>query len=366
MKFIPNLLCLAVLFFFTKENSYAQHFESISITGVYSGNETNNTLFKAKSSTISSLAYIRAQRIKGPQDGFFTQNKDNIRYTSTSTVSGIPGNLSRIRFSFLKADKKTFIPLSDLRFIINDIDGPDNEALATNCDANLRFLGTANPTNLMVINMPPTIIAIGAKEEEDGPTSRVMFEFKKVSVVELDNYGNKGYLKDFDLNDDLPIAKPIYVRCKPTAGRVYTQIDTDEKKREKEFIEENNQLKIFTKAIYFDTDKFIIRRDAINELKKVVRILDKYPELIIELHSHTDSKSPDDYNMELSINRSNSVVNWIVEKGIDPNRITGKGFGETQLVNKCSNGVKCSEEEHQLNRRTEFVIVNPEVLNIKR
>jgi len=366
LRFRSNLLCLIVLFFFIKENGYAQHFESISITGIYSGNETNNTLFKAKSPTIPSLAYIRAQRIMGPQDGFFTQNKDNIRYTSTSTKSGIPGNLSRIRFSFLKADKKTLIPLNDLRFIINDIDGPDNEALATNCDANLRFLGSANPTNLIVINMPPTIIAVGAKEEEDGPTSRVMFEFKKVAVVELDNYANKGYLKDFDLNDDLPIAKPIYVKCTGTPGRVFTQIDTDDKKEEKEFIEENDKLKINTKPIYFDTDKFNIRRDAVNELKKVVRLLDKYPELIIELHSHTDSKSADDYNLELSINRSNSVVNWIVEKGIDPNRITGKGFGETQLVNKCSNGVKCSEEEHQLNRRTEFVIVNPEVLNKKQ
>lgn len=340
----------------------AQDYQMITITGIISGNETNNALYKANSSTIRSLRYIRAQRIKGPQDGVFTLKGDNIRYTAKSSLSGIPGNLSRIRFTFLQSDRKTPIPLSNLRFIINDIDGPNNEALATNCDANLRFLGTANPTNLNVINLPPSIIAVGAVEENDGPTSRVMFEFNEVSVVELDNYANDGYLKDFDMNDDYPISKPVYVKCKSYIRNIYTTKDSVITIKPSEFKSEKKLLMVKTESIYFDNDKSDIRKDAVLELKKVLKILNKYPDLIIELRSHTDSKADDGYNFKLSNRRAKSSVQWIVNNGIDSSRITGRGFGETQLVNNCSNGVKCTEKEHQLNRRTEFVIVNPEVI----
>jgi outer membrane protein OmpA-like peptidoglycan-associated protein len=350
------LICECLIF---KGEVCAQGFKKVRIVGVYSGNETNNTLFIAKSKMLPSLAYIRAQRIEGPQDGFFTQNKDNIRYTSMSTKSGIPGNLSKIRFSFLKSDKNTPIPFNDFRFIINDIDGPNNEALATKCDAKLHFLGTANPTNLIVINLPSNIIAVGAVEESDGPTSRVMFEFKNVAVVELENYANKGYLKDFDLNDDLPIAKPLLVKCKENRGSIYTELDSDDN----EFRKENNILKINIKSIYFDTDKFNVREDVGLELNMVLKVLKKYPKLKVELQSHTDSKASDNYNLELSIRRSKSIVNWMVNKGINPHRINGKGYGETQLVNNCANNVDCTEKEHQLNRRTEFVVLNPEVIN---
>ena len=91
--------------------------------------------------------------------------------------------------------------------------------------------------------------------------------------------------------------------------------------------------------------------------------MNKYPKLIVESGSHTDSRGPDNYNDVLSGKRAVSTVDYIISKGIDPSRISGKGYGETQLTNKCSNGIKCSDEEHQLNRRTEFVIVNPEVIN---
>ncbi len=111
-------------------------------------------------------------------------------------------------------------------------------------------------------------------------------------------------------------------------------------------------------TIYFDLDKYNIRPDASVELDKVVALMNKYPEMVIRLESHTDSRANDDYNIILSNNRAKSTYNYIISKGIDSSRITKfEGFGETQLVNKCSNNVKCSEEEHQLNRRTEFIIV---------
>lgn len=110
--------------------------------------------------------------------------------------------------------------------------------------------------------------------------------------------------------------------------------------------------------IYFDLDKSNIRPDAALELDKVVNLMNKYPGMVIRLESHTDSRANDDYNIRLSNRRAKSTYEYIISNGIDASRITEyKGFGETQLVNKCSNGVKCSKEEHQLNRRTEFVII---------
>ena len=129
-----------------------------------------------------------------------------------------------------------------------------------------------------------------------------------------------------------------------------------------EFVYVRGKLMIKINPIYFDLDKSYIRPDAELELERVVRIMQKYPELKINLGSHTDSRARDAYNWSLSTRRARSSKNWIVRQGIDPSRIKAEGFGETELVNKCSNGVNCSEDDHQLNRRTEFVIVNPEVI----
>lgn len=109
--------------------------------------------------------------------------------------------------------------------------------------------------------------------------------------------------------------------------------------------------------IYYDFDKANIRPDAAIELDKLVKILKDNPTIWIELGSHTDSRGNDQYNMWLSQSRANSAVQYIIDRGISKNRITAKGYGETQLLNRCANGVKCSEAEHQLNRRTEFKIV---------
>lgn len=109
--------------------------------------------------------------------------------------------------------------------------------------------------------------------------------------------------------------------------------------------------------IFYDFDKFNIRPDAALELDKLVATLKENPTIWIELGSHTDSRGNDAYNQKLSQNRATAAVNYIISKGIAKERITAKGYGETMLVNICKNGVKCTDEEHQQNRRTEFKIV---------
>lgn len=121
---------------------------------------------------------------------------------------------------------------------------------------------------------------------------------------------------------------------------------------------EDNMEKVDINPIYFDYDKYDITLQAITELDKVVYVMQNFPNIIIKIESHTDSRGKDAYNLTLSENRAQSTYKYIISKGIDPARIESvKGYGETRLRNKCSNGIKCTEEEHQLNRRSDFIVV---------
>ena len=111
------------------------------------------------------------------------------------------------------------------------------------------------------------------------------------------------------------------------------------------------------KEIKFDYNKADIRPDAAVELTKIVEVMREYPKMKIDIRSHTDSRGADSYNLKLSDRRAKATLEWIVKQGIDRNRLKAKGYGETRLVNGCSNGVPCTEEEHQENRRSEFIVV---------
>jgi len=108
--------------------------------------------------------------------------------------------------------------------------------------------------------------------------------------------------------------------------------------------------------IYYDFDKWNIRADAATELDKVVAFMNENSPITIELGSHTDCRGSFKYNERLSERRAESAVAYIVSHGIAKGRITAKGYGEYQLVNKCADGVNCTPEEHQANRRTEVKI----------
>ncbi len=109
--------------------------------------------------------------------------------------------------------------------------------------------------------------------------------------------------------------------------------------------------------IYYDLDKDAIRYDASIVLDKLVDFLNQNPGLVIELGSHTDSRGKDQYNENLSSRRAASAVKYLVGKGVSAHRLQSKGYGEYALVNQCTNGIPCSEEEHQLNRRTEIKVI---------
>lgn len=110
------------------------------------------------------------------------------------------------------------------------------------------------------------------------------------------------------------------------------------------------------KTIYFDLDKSLIKKEAAFELEKILDVMKQYPAMKLDIRSHTDSRQKAKYNEALSDRRAKSTINWLVKNGIDASRLTGKGYGESQLVNSCADGVKCTEEQHQANRRSEFIV----------
>ena len=110
------------------------------------------------------------------------------------------------------------------------------------------------------------------------------------------------------------------------------------------------------KMIYFDLDKYNIRQEAALDLEKILDVLNQNPTMKLDIRSHTDSRQTFKYNEVLSDRRAKSTIKWLVKNGVNANRLTGRGYGETQLVNKCADGVECTEEEHQQNRRSEFII----------
>ncbi|SHH50916.1 OmpA family protein [Winogradskyella jejuensis] len=118
----------------------------------------------------------------------------------------------------------------------------------------------------------------------------------------------------------------------------------------------DNQIVI--NPIFFDFDKWNIRTDAQFELENIVDVMRKHPTMVIKIESHTDSRGGERYNMRLSDRRAKSTRDYIISRGIEANRIESAiGYGESQLLNRCANGIKCSKEEHQKNRRSYFYII---------
>jgi peptidoglycan-associated lipoprotein len=115
--------------------------------------------------------------------------------------------------------------------------------------------------------------------------------------------------------------------------------------------------KIALKPIYFDLNKWDIRTDASLEIDKIFEIMNKYPNLIIAINAHTDCRNSEEYNKILSQKRADETRNHLISKGINATRLIAKGFGESLLLNTCKDGENCTEEEHQQNRRSEFIVV---------
>ncbi|WP_306642312.1 OmpA family protein [Sanyastnella coralliicola] len=180
----------------------------------------------------------------------------------------------------------------------------------------------------------------------------------EVTVVTTTNDGNLNFDLDPSSSYELTLSKEGYFTKSVffntnniTTGvndlTALTGIDLNFEK-----IEVNMTVRI--ENINYDYNDYRIRQDAATELDKIIALLNDNPTMKIELGSHTDARGSDSYNLKLSQKRAKAAVEYLIQNGIAKNRLTSRGYGETVLINNCGNGNDCSDEDHEINRRTEF------------
>ena len=211
----------------------------------------------------------------------------------------------------------------------------------------------ATVTNFEIVNNRPG--KSSSRTNDNGHEFNFLLDFDMTYKVTVEREGY--YPKEFSFNtvgvrEAQTFTSDIYLEKDPSAQEDVRVITINEP------IRLNN--------IYYDFDDDKILPDAEQDLELILGLMDDYPEMVIELSSHTDAQGNDRYNERLSQRRAQSAVDWLVSHGIDPQRLVAVGYGENQILNRCVNGVKCTDEEHRFNRRTEFKIIEgPTTIEIK-
>jgi outer membrane protein OmpA-like peptidoglycan-associated protein len=181
---------------------------------------------------------------------------------------------------------------------------------------------------------------------------------EKKTYWEGDNTANT-FGKEFLVKADLILIKKE--EAEPTKLKVGDDLGKVLKAKPLVYDSEKSGIRPEAETVYFDLDKYNIRPDAEKELEQIVKVMNEYPEMTIELGSYTDCRASKEYNQVLSDKRAKATVDFIRKRITKPERIYGKGYGKTKLLNGCDCDGEakstCSDEEHQKNRRTEFIIV---------
>lgn len=262
-------------------------------------------------------------------------------------------------------DGRKWLQVENLNYPLNT--SKDDFAFVLNKDNKTGYLSSnrndGDDRVFEITKNDPTFILSGSVSHKGNPNAGI-----DSAVIEIQNLTEK--TKGFILTDKsgnykvkLKVAseyavkswKPMYFTITPLQnfcmiGKKVSENFTANFLLEQIIIEKP----IVLENIYYDLDKWFIRPDAALELDRVVQLMLDNPSLQIELSSHTDSRAGDQYNLVLSDKRAKATVEYLISKGINADRMRWKGYGESKLVNQCTNNAECTEEEHQKNRRTEF------------
>ncbi len=220
-------------------------------------------------------------------------------------------------------DKKTNAIIAGAKIIISDSNNKEIHQFMSDKDGEFTYVSNCEEG---------TYKAVGSKDGYE--PAEITYEIEPEVKLDL----NLGLNMD-PIKVATPVAAPTIVVNQPAS------VGTDLYKL------------LGLRPILFDYNKANIRSDAQYELNKIINYLKEYPTVRIDVQSHTDSRGRDAYNMDLSTRRNTATKNWIIKNGsIARDRISGRGYGESELVNHCGNGVKCSKYEHQQNRRSMFIV----------
>ena len=204
---------------------------------------------------------------------------------------------------------------------------------------------------------------------DDNPIKNATVELfdyngNKIAYLETNDEGHYEINIDRDSNYTLNTKKDGYIdNYKPVSSK---GIEKSIKSITADFVLNQDKKEIIPITelypIYFDFNKYSIRKDNTNKLDKIIDLMiNTYPDIVIKIESYADSRGPAEYNKKLSIERANATYKYLVNKGVNPDRITEyNGYGEQNLVNDCNGTINCTEAQHQLNRRTQFIVIKME------
>jgi outer membrane protein OmpA-like peptidoglycan-associated protein len=287
-------------------------------------------------------------------------HKDGSLYFSSDAHNGL-GGLDI--FSSLYDGKEWSAP-ENLKHPINS--SKDDFAFILNDDGKTGFISSNrnDADKIYEVSLPSLIFIVKGKvkaKETGKNLMEAVVEIRNnkdnyIQSISVDDFGNYWMRLKAGVDYEIVAYADGYLKS------AVTNIKTSDKKKSEVFkadfqLEKLQMDKpIVLDNIYYDLDKWEIRKDAAAELDKFVSVLNNNPQISVELGSHTDARAEDDYNASLSQKRAKAAADYLIKKGINPNRLKWKGYGETVLVNNCGNGIKCKEDLHQQNRRTEFKI----------
>ena len=281
----------------------------------------------------------------GGLDIYFTQLNEQGLPTEIKTL-GAPINSGKDDFAFIINEEKNLGFLSSNRNGASGSVGDDIYRVNRICEITISGIVTDENTGAL---LPGSFVVV--LDQDNNP----------VNSMTVNRDAKYSFNLDCDKQYTIRATKDLY---EPTEKIVSTPKESSSINLPLELKPSDpcppNDLgcRLSLQPIYFDFDRYNIRPDAAIELAKILAALREYPELIIHIESHTDSRGSDSYNELLSERRAQSTLEWLISKGITRNRLTAKGYGEGRLINECSNGVECTEEAHQLNRRSMFIIKN--------
>ncbi|MDT0551776.1 carboxypeptidase regulatory-like domain-containing protein [Urechidicola vernalis] len=335
----------------TEKLGYEEILVSVSKSPIH-----NEKFFLGNELTPIACEQIVRGRINNELDGLPIVNATVNLYDESSNIITTVNSNSNGNFHInikCETDYRLEVSMTDFETGITEFTSTDVQKENHRIDFNLKSTICAQTITGMVTNsrtkIPMSNVSVDLLEN-DQVISNLTTASDGTFSFEVDcssNYKISATTKDYSIDSKIINTDNVHGANTTVSIILETKLDF-------EMVRDN--LMIITDQIDFDLNESDIREDAAIELNKVVAIMNRNPEIKVDIGVHTDSRAPDNYNLTLSEQRAQSILSFLIERGINSDRLTGKGYGETELLNRCANGVNCSETEHLENRRIEFIV----------
>lgn len=301
------------------------------------------------------------------KEGYFSSNrlegKGNDDIYQINEIKPLVIEDCKQLISGIITDENTKLPLENALVVMQDINKTEVQRMVTLADG--KFVFTAN------CETSYTILASKEKYTDNSRSLKLFKERNKnndasMALKSLEEIKKEQEIVAQEKKKEEEIAKQKAKEVAEAKKKDDDRIAETKKKEkienllasEKDVVRDKDRLLIKTEPIYFDYDLWYIRKESKPILNKVIALMKKYPDMVVEIGSHTDVRGNNKYNLDLSGKRAASTREYFIEQGIPTDRISSRGYGETVPIVRCVPDDSCNEEQHELNRRSEFVIKN--------